>query len=98
LSFQVRISAKAREDLARLHRFQVARDLATGRRALIAISQAFSLLADAPFVYRWALPSNMLLREIIIPFGSSGYVALYEIDGETVTVLAVRHKLEDDYY
>jgi plasmid stabilization system protein ParE len=36
---------------------------------------------------------------MVIPFGASGYVALYEIDNEeTVTILAVRHQREDDYH
>jgi hypothetical protein len=39
------------------------------------------------------------LRELLIPFGHSGYVALFEIeDASTVTVLAVRHLREDDYH
>ena len=39
------------------------------------------------------------LRELLIPFGRSGYVLLFEIeDAATVTVLAVRHQLEDDYH
>jgi mRNA-degrading endonuclease RelE of RelBE toxin-antitoxin system len=36
---------------------------------------------------------------MLIPFGASGYVALYEIDNEeTVTILATRHQREDDYH
>jgi len=39
------------------------------------------------------------LRELVIPFQSAGYVALYEIEGGgVVNVLAIRHQLEDDYY
>ncbi|GAP37931.1 death on curing protein, Doc toxin [Piscinibacter sakaiensis] len=39
------------------------------------------------------------MRELLIPCGSSGYVALFEIeDSATVTILAVRHQLEDDYH
>ena len=39
------------------------------------------------------------LRELIIPFGASGYVALFEIDdSHTVTILAVRHQRESDYH
>ncbi|MEO5670847.1 MAG: type II toxin-antitoxin system RelE/ParE family toxin, partial [Ramlibacter sp.] len=39
------------------------------------------------------------LREMIIPFGASGYVALFEIeDATTVTILAVRHHRENDYH
>jgi hypothetical protein len=44
------------------------------------------------------IPGNPFLRELVIPFGASGYVALFEIDNEeTVTILAVRHQREDDY-
>lgn len=45
-------------------------------------------MADKPF-----------LRELIVPFGSYGYVALFEIaDGNFVNVLAVRHQREEDYW
>jgi mRNA-degrading endonuclease RelE of RelBE toxin-antitoxin system len=36
---------------------------------------------------------------MLIPFGDSGYVILFEIeDSTTVTILAVRHQREDDYH
>jgi hypothetical protein len=36
---------------------------------------------------------------LIVPFGHSGYVALFEIEDATnVVVVAVRHQLEDDYH
>ena len=42
---------------------------------------------------------NPFLREVIIPFGSAGYVALFEIENrELVTLLAVRHQREEDYH
>ena len=45
------------------------------------------------------LQASPFLRELFIPFGSVGYVALFEIEGgDLVTVLAVRHQREDDYY
>jgi len=51
-----------------------------------------------PFSFRKATPNNPFLREMLVPFGASGYVALYEIDDEeTVTILALRHQREDDY-
>jgi hypothetical protein len=53
----------------------------------------------SPFSYRKATPDNPFLRELIIPFGASGYVALIEIDNDqTVTFLAVRHQLEEDFH
>jgi plasmid stabilization system protein ParE len=58
-----------------------------------------ALLAGSPFSCRKAAPDNTFLRELIIAFGASGYVALFEIDdANTVTVLAVRHQREDDYH
>ena len=54
--------------------------------------------ARAPFAYRVAEDSPFL-RELLIPFGGADYVALYEIkDAAHVTVLAVRHQLEDDFH
>jgi hypothetical protein len=37
------------------------------------------------------------LRELIIPFGATGFVALFEIsDSQTVVIAAVRHQRESD--
>ena len=39
-----------------------------------------------------------MLRELLVGYGESGYVALFEIeDARTVTVLAVRHQRESDF-
>ncbi|MDQ2778635.1 MAG: type II toxin-antitoxin system RelE/ParE family toxin [Pseudomonadota bacterium] len=103
MSFAVRYSAAARADLKRLvaHMLEQARyaeDLDRAEQALEAITQAIDSLAHTPFIYRKA-GASPFLRERIIPFGSSGYVALFEVDNDqTVTVLAVRHQREDDYH
>lgn len=40
-----------------------------------------------------------LNRELVIPFGNTGYVALFEIiDDNTVIIGAIRHPREDDYH
>ena len=55
-------------------------------------------LQTSPFTCRKAGQSPFL-RELIIPLGRSGCVALFEIVGSTeVVVSAVRHQLEDDYH
>ena len=55
-------------------------------------------LKTSPFTCRKAGQSPFL-RELIVPFGRSGYVALFEIADETnVAVLALRHQLEADYH
>jgi plasmid stabilization system protein ParE len=33
----------------------------------------------------------------VIPFGTTGYVVLFEVVGDEVVVGAVRHQREDDY-
>ncbi len=103
MSFAVRFSPVARDDLFRLYQFlleraQVAEDLELAQQALEAIDRATDSLSRSPFIYRKA-GSSPFLRELLIPFGRSGYVALFEIDSaSTVTILAVRHQLEDDYH
>lgn len=103
-SFAVRYTEAARDDLLRLFDFLLERartseDFDDARLALDAITAAVEgQLSRSPFIYRKAGESPFL-RELIIPFDGSGYVALYEIaDGETVNILAVRHQLEDDYH
>jgi len=64
-----------------------------------AIEQAVTLLQTVPFSCRKASDESPFLRELLIPFGAAGYVALFEIeDSGTVTILAVRHQREDDYH
>lgn len=103
MSFGVVYSATARADLVRLYGFLVdraatAEDLALAERALGTATSAVDRLSDSPFIYRKA-GSSPFLRELVIPFGAAGFVALFEIeDSATVTILAVRHQLEDDDY
>lgn len=103
MSFVVRYSASAQDDLTRLYdylldRATTAEDLDLAEQALAAITSAVESLRRSPFIYRKA-DDDPFLRELLIPFGRSGYVALFEIeDAATVTILAVRHQLEDDYH
>ena len=102
MSFVVRYSASARDDLKRLYEYPLDRattveELDLAERALGTVIGSVDSLGRSPFIYRKAGP-NPFFRELLIPFGSSGYVALFEIeDASTVTVLALRHQLEDDY-
>lgn len=102
MTYRVRFTQEAENDLVRLYEFVLVRDeadWALAERALEAIKNGIRSLELTPFSFRKATPNNPFLREIIIPFGASGYVALYEIDDEkTVTILAVRHQREDDFH
>jgi plasmid stabilization system protein ParE len=96
--FKVRFTQGAEDDLLRLYDFLLERDLAAAERALEAIKEALELLRFSPFSCRRALPDNPFMRELIIPFGSAGYIALFEIEpGNTVNILALRHQREEDY-
>lgn len=98
MSFTLRFTSAAKVDLERLLVFLAETDLALALRAYDAIDRAWPLLRDFPFSCRTVDASNPFLRELIISFGNSGYVALFEIDdADTVTVLAVRHQREEDY-
>lgn len=99
MSYQVRYTKAAKDDIVRLYGFLLEQDLVTARNALDAIEKGIGLLQDFPFSCRKATPEDPLLREMIISFGARGYVALFEIeDNETVTILAVRHQREEDYH
>ena len=102
MTFRVRFTRDAQADLERLYDFIIERDegdFAVAERALDAIRNGIALLESTPFSCRKVRSDDSFLRELIIAFGVSGYVALFEIeDGKTVTVLAVRHQREDDYH
>lgn len=99
--FRVRLAPGAEDDLLRLFDFLLEKDLPAAERAREAIARALEFLELFPFSCRKAIggDGNPFLRELVIPFGASGYVALFEIDGrDTVTLLAVRHQREEDYH
>lgn len=99
MTYRVRYTRAAREDLHRLFAFLSQHDIQAARRARDAIVKATGFLTEFPFSCRKADAANPFLRELLIPFGSSGYVALYEIDEPaTVTILAIRHQREEDYH
>ena len=102
MSYRVRFTQDAEADLVRLYEFILRRDetdWVVADRALDAVRNAIRSLELSPFSYRKATPGNPFLRELVIPFGATGYVALFEIDDDkTVTILAVRQQREDDYH
>ena len=105
MKYRIEFSEAAAADLERLFDFSLQRELdsATGdldvpEGSLQAIKGGIAFLTSSPFACRKAWNSSFI-RELIIPFGHAGYVALFEIvDSETVIIGAIRHQLEDDYY
>jgi hypothetical protein len=104
--YEVIFSDEAEEDLLRLFDFALLRELESSapglgipEHAIAAIRIGCTLLTHSPFSCRKAPPGdNSFVRELLIPFGAAGYVALFEIvDARTVIVGAVRHQREEDY-
>jgi len=95
---RVIVTEGAAEGLERCRRFLVAKAPEAARRAGLVIEQQFLLLETAPDIGR-PFPEMPELRELVIAFGDSGYVALYrhEAADDAVYVLAFRHQKEAGY-
>ena len=94
----VRLSARAQSDLSRLHTFLFGKDVNASKRAVLAIRDAFIPLTYATMIGR-PVEDSEDLRELVIDFGASGYLALYRFEPvlDAVTILAIKHQREDDY-
>jgi plasmid stabilization system protein ParE len=105
MSYSVLMTREAEQDLERLFHFVLERELAReggdlelAQEALTAVASAMKMLERFPFNCR-KVSVSPFLRELIIPFGATGYVALFEIVNETTVVIAaVRHQREEDYH
>jgi hypothetical protein len=81
VSYAVSLTREALEDLQRLESFPIDTalehgDMALPERALAAIRSEFRILERNPFTCRIAF-DDRLERELVIPFGAAGYVALF---------------------
>lgn len=101
--FRVSYTQQAQDDLLRLYDFLLARarhsdDLAWAQEVIDQLREHVERrLSRTPYLYRHPLGDRQL-RELVVAGPGAGYVALYDItDSRHVTVIAVRHQLEDDY-
>ncbi|WP_320199134.1 type II toxin-antitoxin system RelE/ParE family toxin [Agrobacterium sp. rho-13.3] len=99
MSYDLRYTTAALEDFDRIYDFLVVYDIELAERAIHAVRAGLQLLTEFPFSCRKVEGGNSLIRELLVPFGSSGYIVLFRIDdAQTVTIAAVRHQREDDYH
>ena len=99
--YQLAFAPEARDDLNRPYDFLADIDLQRAERAIRVIESALDAMQNHPHTCRKAVGGDMgsLWRELVISFGSTGYVALFEITAtDGVTVMAVRHQRESDYH
>ncbi len=95
---QIIITADAIQGLERCRLFLLEKNPRAAIRAAEAIKHSLNLLQAEPAKGR-PLDDLPELRELIIPFGESGYIALYRYDVTTdsLYVLAFRHQKEVGY-
>ncbi len=94
-------SVKARDDLNRLYDFLLDIDQDLAAQAIDTIDSAISAMRRHPYICRKAASGALgrYWRELIVNFGSSGYLVLFEIiDEETLLIVAVKHQRESDYH
>jgi plasmid stabilization system protein ParE len=93
----VAYSARALADLDRLFDFLAATNPAAAINAAEVILDAVRILERHPYIGR---PVRGPLRELVISYGRTGYVALYRVSAgrDRVEVLAIRHQREAGYH
>ncbi|MGQ0547007.1 MAG: type II toxin-antitoxin system RelE/ParE family toxin [Betaproteobacteria bacterium] len=86
-------SAEALEDLERLVNFLLEVSPATAPDALAQLRSAVEVLAAHPRIGR---RTRSQMRELVVSYGASGYIALYRFDAARalVRVLRIRHQRE----
>lgn len=95
---QVIVTEGAMQGLGRCWHFLKEKNLAAAKRCGQVVARHLKLLETEPKMGR-PFDDFIELRELIIPFGDSGYVALYRYEAEfdSVYVLAFRHQKEAGY-
>ena len=90
---QVVYSARGIENLEHAFASLLAANPTAAEAAAEAIESAVNILAAHPLVGRRVEAD---LRELVVSFGVTGYIALYrfEVQEDTVRVLALRHQQE----
>ncbi|MFP3797879.1 type II toxin-antitoxin system RelE/ParE family toxin [Paraburkholderia sp. SIMBA_027] len=92
------VTQRAIEGLERCRRFLSRKTPEASRRAAQVIDQHFRALEATPAIGR-PIEATPGLRELVIPFGDTDYVALYlpPPGDDTLYVLAFRHQRELGY-
>ncbi len=88
----------ALSDLERIFKFNFGRDAATALDHIDKIRSAVLLLDEHPQIAR-LIGRGSSLRELVISFGKTGYIALYEhsLAESLIRIVAVRHQREAGY-
>lgn len=93
---QVIFTQIALQDLARLSDFLHTSNPQAAKQAGAAIVKAVKLIATYPQAGR-PDEDDSEYRELIIDFGSNGYIAKYHYKNDLVTVVKIKHQKEVGY-
>jgi toxin ParE1/3/4 len=83
--------------IQRAYRFLAEKDRDAAKAAAGAIRKQAAILKKFPEAGRPADDLDPEHRELLVPFGVSGYVMVYEVHADHVLALAVRHQKESGY-
>jgi plasmid stabilization system protein ParE len=104
MTFKVEFTPEADADLERLFDFvleraQTVEDAMRAYEAVEAIRMVANIhLSTTPYSYR-KVGHRPTLRELIVPFDSTGYVLRFDIrTPELVLVIGARHQREEDFH
>ncbi len=95
---QVIFAPSALRDMERLRGFLRPKNPAAAKHAAATIIKTIKTLEDYPEIGRPADEMDPTYRELLIGYGDSGYVALYRYNGQSVTVIAIRHQKETGFF
>lgn len=93
---QIIYASRALDDIERAFEFLAERDPGSAAGAAAAIRHGVETLAVHPLVGRRIAGG---LREFVISFGKTGYVALYwfSVERDEIWILGIRHQRALDY-
>jgi plasmid stabilization system protein ParE len=90
-------SRRSQAEIQRLYRFLLPNSPRAAQRAVAEIRQSVLKLAAFPNAGRPVPALGGDRRELLIPFGDSGYTLIYFFDGFFVEILSVKHQREAGY-
>ena len=88
---------RAVSGLRQIYLFLAEKDADAAAKAVDAIRKKANILKQYPNAGRPADDLEPEHRELLIPFGASGYALYYEVMDDSVYILAVRHQREAGY-
>ena len=97
MPYIVNWTENARQGLERAYLFLAEKSEDAAVAALKAIREKVVLLEQFPNLGRPAEDFEPEYRELVIPFGGAGYVLIYEVIGDSISILALKHQKEAGY-